>query len=514
MPTLAELKNKWFIPMSGNNPDGVPQRRHTEDAGPNSLTVSTDGNTVTPLIDGKNYMTEWYNQIATLTAAGSGELYHAGWRFEAVRPLGHTVAGNDALQHVRDANTAGVHTIVMICRNMMVMVFNNVSIIWLRKNGVWTSCMDNRFPPGGSNHQKFAVHKPAPNAVAQLGSIDISRTRWDTQSHSIPDPNRDPTFGAPTHDTGVKIEGPAVVDIERSYRERWNDSTRRFGLEPFLPSQPLISTPLSAPAGGGNHSVQVLRTFGITNTLFGYSWSPHGEFTVWAAYLNAIKAASTYIYIEDQYFLPFDWPPCFSRTGLARDTDIVFQLGEAMKRGVHVIILTPSNAEDSTHLYQKYQRDVGVNYLKGVRTFALSPGEVFVSSLQNGGTDVYIHSKLLIVDDEYVAIGSTNVGQRSMTHDGELHVGIVDKNNAFAKNLRKVLWAEHTGRTAASLDNFATAFGHWKTDTASSSGHLKPYPVDPSAVFPAIPLSKPPPQGHATAIRTLVDPYAGPPGIR
>ena len=513
MSTLDELKNKWFIPMTGNNPDGVPQRRHTEDAGENSLSISTDGNTVTPLIDGQNYMIRWRDRLVALTAAGTGEFLHAGWRFEDAKPAGHTAPGNNALEEVRDARAAGVDTFVLICRNLLMQPYNPPTILWLRSNGVTTSCMDARFPARGSNHQKFAVHKNAPNAVAQLGSIDIALPRWDRTTHLAVDPDRNPTHGKQTHDTGAFIEGSAVVDIERSYRERWNDPTRTTGMQPIIPPQPLITSPVSAPGAGGTHSVQALRTFGITNRLFGYSWYARGEFTVWASYLNAIKRASTYIYIEDQYFLPFDWPPCYARTGTARDTDIIFQLGEAMKRGVDVIALTPSNDEDSTHMFQKYQRDVGVNFLSGIRA-AGSPGEIVVSSLQNGGSDIYVHSKLMIVDDEFVLIGSTNIGQRSMTHDGELHIGVVDSAETFAKEFRKTLWAEHTGRPTTALDNFATAFGHWKADTAASSGHLRRYPVDTTAVFPATTGSTPPLPGHRAIMLTLVDPYAGPRGIR
>ena len=513
MPTLEELKNRWFIPIGEGSGHGVPNRRHTEDAGINTLEVSTDGNLVTPLIDGSNFMREWHDRLTALTTgSGDRELFHANWRFEGVKTLGNSVSGNDALEDVDDAEAAGVATYVLTCRNAMVLVFNNPTIIWLRLHGVWTTCMDNRFPAGGSNHHKFAVHKSGSSAVAVLGSIDISKTRWDRPAHAPVDPDRHP-WGGPTHDTGVLLQGPAVVDVERSYRERWNDSTRTFGMEPLAPPQPLISTPLSAPAATGTHSVQVLRTYGITNTFFGYSWSPRGEFTVWASYLNAFARAERYLYIEDQYFLPFDWPPCFSRSGAARNTDLIYQLGEAMKRGVNVCILTPSNAEDSTHVFQKYQRDIGVNYLLSVRA-AGSPGDVVVASLQNSGTDVYIHSKLLIADDEFVAIGSTNVGQRSMTHDGELHIGVVDGDNLFARELRKTLWAEHTSRSAASLDDPAAAFLQFKADTAASHGHLKPYPVDPLSVFPATPGSTPPPRGHARLIRNLVDPYAGPPGIR
>lgn len=512
MPSLEELKSRWFIPMDGTYPDGVPNGRHTEDPGENALCVSTDGNTVTQLIDGQNFMARWHNDLLALVGTTSAEFYHGGWRFEGVKTLGHVTGTTDALEDVRSADTGGVETYVLACRNLMTMVFNLASIDWLRLNFIWKSCLDNRFPPGGSNHKKFAVAKHAANATAVLGSIDISKTRWDTTSHLAVDPERNPTFGSQTHDAGVHLAGPAVADVEKTFRERWNDSSRVFGLRPLLPPQPLITSPISPPAGGGTHSVQVLRTYGITSTLFGYSWSPRGEFTVWASYLNAIKQARTYIYIEDQYFLPFDWPPCHTRSGSARDTDLIYQLGQAIQRGVKVAILTPSNAEDATHVYQKYQRDIGVNYLQSLTGGA--SGDLVVASLENGGSDVYIHSKLLIADDEFVSIGSTNVGQRSMTHDGELHNGVVDSANTFAKEFRKTLWAEHTTRAAATLDDPVAAYALFKADTAAHSGRLKPYPVDPLAVYPATPGSTTPPTGHARMIRLVIDPYAGPAWIR
>jgi phosphatidylserine/phosphatidylglycerophosphate/cardiolipin synthase-like enzyme len=506
MPTLAELKAKWFLPMDGQSPDGIPQQRHSSASG--GVSASTDGNHVQPLIDGEQYMTRWHNRITTLHLAPNSELYHAGWRFEGVKPLGHARPGPDALEDVANAKAGGVAVYPLTDRNLLCLAFNNATVIWLRAQGVWTAVMDNRFPPAGSNHQKFAVIKHPTDPLAVLGSIDISKTRWDTQAHLASDPNRNPTFGKQTHDTGVAVQGPALADIEITYRERWNDSTRTFGLDPLLPPQPLITTPVMSPsATTSNHSVQVLRTYGITSTVFGYSWSPRGEFTVWASYLNAIKNASTYIYIEDQYFLPFDWPPCHTRTGIARDTDILYQLGEAMKRGVRVAVVTPSNAEDSTHAYQKYQRDIGVNYLTSVKV-AGAPGDVVVASLQNGGTDVYVHSKLMIVDDELLLIGSTNVGQRSMTYDGELHVAVVDGDGNLVREFRKALWAEHSGH--AIVDPSATAYATFLSDIAASTGHLKPYPVDTTVVYPPVAGTPAPPTGHPRVIRTVVDPYAGP----
>lgn len=511
VPTLEHLKSKWFLPMDGSAPCGVPCHR-AEGSGP-VLSVSTDHNTVMPLIDGQAYMSQWHDHVVALRGASDAELYHAGWRFDAVDTLGATSGGPDALADTSGAEAGGARCYPLLCRSIGVSAFNLPSVVRLREHGVSTACLDGRFPPGGSNHQKFAVMKSSTGSLALLGSVDIAKPRWDTSAHRPVDPDRDPRYGKQTHESGVRIVGPAVVDIEKTFRDRWNDSTRHLGLEPPWPAQPPIATPYAAPRPAGTHSVQVLRTYGITSKAFGYSWSPSGEFTVWASYLNAIRRAATYIYIEDQYLLPFDWPPCYSRSGLARDTDLIYQLGEAMKRGVTVVIVTPSNTEDPAHIYQKYQRDLGINYLMGV-TAAGARGDVVVAALKNGRTDVYVHSKLMIVDDELTLIGSTNVGQRSMTHDAELHAGIVDRAGAFARALRTAIWQEHSGRDAASLEDPAAAIGLFRDDVAASSGHLKPYPVDPRAVYPPAPGSSPPPIGHARLIRLLIDPYAGPPGLR
>lgn len=514
MPTLAELKAKWFLPLTGDVLS-VPQTRHTTSGSRPQLSVSTDGNTVVPLIDGRNYMARWQSELTALHSTPGTEYMHAGWLLQPVKPLGATSAGRDGLEEIEAAEAAGVAVYPLTCRNLICVVPNTYAVDWLRVHGVWTACMDNRFPAGGSNHHKFAVFKNGASALALLGSIDISFRRWDTTTHAPADPNRHSLArDRPSHDTGIAITGPAVADVELTYRERWNDSTRTLGLDPPLPPQPLITTPVAAPAATGTHSVQVLRTYGITSAAFGYSWSPRGEFTVWASYLNAIRSATRYIYIEDQYFLAWDYPPRFARPpGAGRDVDIVYQLGEAIKRGVLVAILTPSNAEDSGRIFQKFQRDIGVNYLTGILT-AGAPGDVVVASLRNAAGDVYVHSKLMLVDDELLLIGSTNIGQRSMCHDGEIHVAVVDSTETLVKEFRKTLWAEHTTRAAATLDDPMAAYALFKMDVATA-GHarLKPYPVDPLAVYPPGLGTTPAPRGHAGAIRNVFDPYAGPPSL-
>jgi phosphatidylserine/phosphatidylglycerophosphate/cardiolipin synthase-like enzyme len=498
VPTIDELRQKWFLGTGGSTPlvryEGC------------TVSVYTDNNLVTPLIDGDRFMRVWHDSIVAMTGHAGAEIYQTGWRFENVMTLGESTPTSGAWRTLNDADTGGVTVYVMLSRHYPNMGFNRPSIEWLRLHGLWRTVLDNRFPPAGSNHQKVVSLKDPLAPKALIGSIDISKTRWDTHDHLATNPDRNPTFGKPTHDTGVQIEGAAVADIERSFRDRWNDPSRTFGMVPWVPPQPEITTPVSPGSNAGTHSVQVLHTYGRTSTIWGYSWSPAGEFTCWAAYLNALRAASTYIYIEDQYFLPFDWPPCHTRTGMARYTDIIWNLGEAIRRGVKVAVLVPSNAEDAVHIYQQYQRDLGVSYLAGIAA-TVGTGDGFtIASPSVGTTPVYVHSKLLIVDDEYVLIGSANVGQRSMSFDGEIDVGVVDSAGLFAKEFRKSLWGEHLTRPGASLDNPVTAYNTFRADVLASSGRVRPYPTTPPA--------GPPPRGHGRVMTTVVDPYGGPPELR
>jgi len=523
MSDLDDLKNTWFIPMDGSTIEGVPCQRGT-DGGADALSVSTDGNTVTPQIDGQTYMGLWHNNLLGLKGQPGAELQHAAWRLEPVKTLGASAPGNDALEDIHDADTASVATHVDICGNPLALKFNVPSYHTLRDiDGVAGACMDQRFPATGSNHQKFAIFKTDTSASAMTGSIDISKSRWDTTAHLLVNADRDAKLGQATHDTGVLVEGPAVGDIEKTFRERWNDPTRT-NLQ-FPPVPPPITSPVAAFPSNGTHSVQVLRTYGIEQAANAYSWSPRGEFTVWASYLNAIKKAKTYIYIEDQYFYPFGWPPCYARANgsPAQRTDLVFQLGQAiLNNGVQVVILVPTRGEDSVYIYQTYQRNLGVNYLMDIAAQAQSQtpaqgtqGDLVVASLQKDTGDVMVHSKLMIVDDKFVLIGSANVGQRSMTMDSELHLGIVDPDDVFALDLRKNLWAEHSGRTFADIPDVpAQAFTQIKADVAGKVGRLKPYEPDKNAVYPPVSGSTSPPFGHTTIMPGLIDPYCGPPSLR
>ncbi|KUY90439.1 hypothetical protein WS48_03605 [Burkholderia sp. RF7-non_BP1] len=57
--------------------------------------------------------------------------------------------------------------------------------------------------------------------------------------------------------------------------------------------------------------------------------------------------------------------------------------------------------------------------------------------------EIYIHSKLLLIDDSFFTLGSANLNLRSMAVDAEINVGSDDR--AKSTDLRKRIWKLHTG---------------------------------------------------------------------
>ena len=482
MLSAAELRAKWFIDVASTT-GYPPQVRHAGSA----VSAWTEGNQVTAIRDGQDFMGQWassIDQMRTGATPAQCAIWLAGWRLEGVETRGIDHPDSDALDMLEAARDAGIGVYGMISRHLVTFPFTYGSLVWLNAHNMWGICVDNRFPTRGSGHQKFTCMRNPADRHALLGSLDISKTRWDTSDHPFESKLRNRALGKPTHDTGVLVRGPAVTDIERTFQERWDDPTRTFGLLSTVsvpPPLPKLGPPDQVPAiAEGTHSVQVLHTYGRATAFEAYSWSPKGEYTVWASYLNAIKKAATYIYIEDQYFLPFGWEPAFiSKDEKVRNSDLIYQLGEAVARGVKVFALVPSNAEDNTHVYQKYQRDVGVFYLQTIARTSANGGDFVIGSLTNGKSDVYVHSKLMIVDDELVLIGSANIGRRSMLFDSEIQLAIVDGAGTFAANFRADLWAEHLQAPRDSVVDVAAGFALMKAGAATAgTGHLKAYPYE------------------------------------
>ncbi len=100
----------------------------------------------------------------------------------------------------------------------------------LMKNGA--AILDDRTLDFGSHHQKVLIVKNQKEIVAFCGGIDFNKDRIEqTKSPSSSSGGK----GEPLHDVHCQIRGPAVVDLLRTFVERWEDfEKKKFDLETML----------------------------------------------------------------------------------------------------------------------------------------------------------------------------------------------------------------------------------------------------------------------------------------
>jgi phosphatidylserine/phosphatidylglycerophosphate/cardiolipin synthase-like enzyme len=312
-----------------------------------------------------------------------------------------------------------------------------------------------------AHHQKTAV---VDSRLAFVGGIDMmvenngDFDRWDTKGHPYHTPLRPGKEGQMTHnwhDVHVLFEGPAVADVERNFRQRWNALVELHQQDPSLllpepPSQlPEVTTNTHHPTIPGNAArVQVTRTIpkGI------YSFAPEdGIATILETYQRAFAQAKRFIYIENQYlwrrtFLGFENPGL----GLPHpDMEQLLQLlADAVARGVVVTLVLPDNPNVGREF-----TDDGLNFLWELAPHAVATGALKAymlgSSLQQQDQtfyrSIYVHAKTTIVDDAWLTLGSANLNNRGMRDDNEMNVAIAYP--AMARRLRILLMAEHLGLT-------------------------------------------------------------------
>jgi phosphatidylserine/phosphatidylglycerophosphate/cardiolipin synthase-like enzyme len=82
------------------------------------------------------------------------------------------------------------------------------------------------------------------------------------------------------------------------------------------------------------------------------------------------------------------------------------------------------------------------------------PDRVHIFDVENhGGTPVYVHAKVCVIDDTWATVGSDNLNRRSWTHDSELSCAVLDDTGEFARDLRLRLLREHLDRRPDGTDD-------------------------------------------------------------
>ena len=436
---------RWFLtPDERGNPYTDIDSRHPDNA------AWSTGNQVRPLVHGATYFSELLAALARMRAGD--QLMFTDWRGDPDEELGGP--GTAVAEVLAGAARRGIVVRALLWRSHLDRFRYHEAEnrrIGEAIHAAGGDCiLDMRVRGGGSHHQKMVIlrHPGRPELdVAFLGGIDLCHGRKDDAGHAG---DRQPcpigaAYGTqpPWHDVQVAISGPAVADVETSFRERWDDPTpptrnpyRRWRDRMLKPHGPLPCPPrLPAPPECGPDAVQILRTYPYL-PRHGLTFAPEGERSIARAYQKVMRQARRLIYLEDQYI----WSPHVVRVfadALAANPDL---------RMIAVVPHFPDRDSVAYNAPQLLARAASLNQLQRA-----GGDRVAVYGIENPtGTPVYVHAKVCVVDDEWVSVGSDNVNMRSWTYDGELSCAVIDQSptgNCFARRLRLGLAREHLDRT-------------------------------------------------------------------
>lgn len=202
------------------------------------------------------------------------------------------------------------------------------------------------------------------------------------------------------HDAYVEVNGPSATDVAHNFVQRWNGASEPHAADDL----PLPATVL-APCGAS--AVQIQRMFGDDRSIL-------------EQYERAIDAAERSIYIENQA-IPI--PPIAAR------------LEGALKRGVEVVLLVPAIPEADVYAARKDPARRAV--FDALEALGRHP------NFRLAGLPVYVHCKLMIVDDAWATIGSCNLHRYSLGGHTEMNAAIWDE--AVVRDLRDRLRRKHEG---------------------------------------------------------------------
>ncbi|XP_010520828.1 PREDICTED: phospholipase D delta-like [Tarenaya hassleriana] len=435
--------------------------------------------------------------------------------------------------------------------------------------------------------------------TAFIGGLDLCDGRYDTPEHRLfkgldtvfQDDYHNPTFSAgtraprqPWHDLHCKVEGPAAYDILTNFEQRWRKATRwseigmkfkrvtRWHDDALIKLEriswilsPSASTPVDDPSlwvsnerEPHNWHVQVFRSID-SGSVKGF---PKDVFkaeeqnlicaknlvidkSIQTAYIQAIRSAQHFIYIENQYFLgsSYAWPN-YKEAGADNLIPMELALKIASKIrakerfAVYIVIPmwpegVPSSASVQEILYWQGQtmqmmyeiiaREIRAMHVENfhpqdyLNFYCLgnreqrvgdakptsNSGEMVSASQKSQRFMIYVHAKGMVVDDEYVLLGSANINQRSLagSRDTEIAMGAYQPLQTWnhrkqhprgqVYGYRMSLWAEHMGAVDDAFKEPETidcvtkvnkiAEDNWNKYTAENftplQGHLLKYPL-------------------------------------
>ncbi|CAN0847878.1 Phospholipase D delta [Linum grandiflorum] len=437
--------------------------------------------------------------------------------------------------------------------------------------------------------------------TAFLGGLDLCDGRYDTPEHRL---YRDidtvfdgdfhnptlPQVGAkgprePWHDLHCKIEGPAAYDVLTNFEQRWKKAAkwsefgRRFKTVSHWHDDSLIKLERiswilspSPSVTSDDPSLWVTEVFRSidSGSLKGFPKDVFQaeaqnlvcaknlviDWSIQTAYIQAIRSAQHFVYIENQYFIgsSYAWP-AYKEAGadnlipMELALKICSKIRAREKFAVYIVIpMWPEGVPSSTTVQEilfwqgqtmQMMYKLIAEELKSMKMEDAHPQDYLnffclgnreklpkdklpnkASNESDRGNSfafdfkisschkhqrfmIYVHAKGMIVDDEYVIIGSANINQRSMSgsRDTEIAMGGYQPNHTWGNKkrhprgqvygYRMSLWAEHLGKVEEVYKEPGSvecvkevnkvAEENWEKFTSDKfkalQGHLLKYPV-------------------------------------
>ena len=445
----------WFLsPAERENPHAAI------DAVRGNAVGWTVGNDVRPIVHGAPYFAELAERIAVM---GAGDrVYFVDWRGDPDQRLND--AGDTLVGVLTAALGRGVDVRGLLWRSHWRKIGLHAERAFALGKAIDAAggqCLrDMRVRTFGSHHQKFVIlrHQGDPGRdVAFVGGIDLCHSRRDDAEHHGDEQALDVAaeYGPRPawHDVQAAVAGPAVHDVETTFRERWEDGTpltlnpgRR--LTSWIQAEDQEPRPLGEqwppppPVEGAHDAVQIVRTYPAILPV-GYDFAPDGERSIVLGNAKAMANARRFIYVEDQYL----WG-----NGVGEHFASVLR----ERPDLRLVIVLPTVPDVDGAVARTPQL--------AARLLALEPileaggDRVAVFGLTNDlGLPIYVHSKICIIDDRWASVGSDNFNRRSWTSDSEIACAVMDDriddvaddaaapSDAFPLRLRRVLCAEHLG---------------------------------------------------------------------
>ncbi|MVN89064.1 hypothetical protein GO986_20190 [Deinococcus sp. HMF7620] len=290
-----------------------------------------------------------------------------------------------------------------------------------------------RAAPGFCQHQKlWLVDAGEASSSAFLGGLNLN-------PHSLARPGH--RGAGQNHDLYAELRGPAVADVQHNFVQRWNGASERDGGERRGADLPF---PIQLPPRAGTATVQIQRT----TAPHRYDGGPApvggqpldgaaGERTIFVQYLQAIRQARRSIYLEHQYL---------------EVPELVEALRGALERGVEVAVVLPATPDVPASAYVTPERRALFEARAALGEFPTFSLVGLVGQDDTGQRrTVWIHSKVMLIDDQWGTVGSANLHRFSMFGNGELNATFCDA--AVARAFRTELLAEHLSLDTSALDD-------------------------------------------------------------